>query len=330
MVSLVVCGAINWDTSCFVERLPLPGEEVLVERITRVSGGTGGNVAVSAARILGAKKVALIGALGEDALAAQQVAALDAEGVITDGINCIPGEESGQAYIFVDQQGQNVIASRLGANARLRPEHLNGPAVKHLLEGCQGLAITDPPLDVVAELITLARQREIPVFWDPGILVGQGWETLEPFAKQADTVFLNEAEATALLDSAELDLSLKHLHKLEFHNHIVLKLGAQGAAILEPATLTVIEAPALPLKDIGLDVLNTVGCGDVFVGAFAACRVQGDSMRESLIVASAAAGLNATQPETRGGPDRARLEALEERTSNLGFALRERKLSSPI
>ncbi|TET43679.1 MAG: hypothetical protein E3J66_01575, partial [Dehalococcoidia bacterium] len=81
MVSLVVCGAINWDISCFVERLPSPGEEVCVKHITRVSGGTGGNVAVAAARILGAKEVALIGALGEDALAHQQVAALNAEGV---------------------------------------------------------------------------------------------------------------------------------------------------------------------------------------------------------------------------------------------------------
>ncbi len=53
MVSLVVCGAINWDVSCFVDRLPVPGEEVVAEYITRVSGGTGGNVAVAAARISG-------------------------------------------------------------------------------------------------------------------------------------------------------------------------------------------------------------------------------------------------------------------------------------
>ena len=71
MVSLVVCGAINWDISCFVERLPVPGEEVTIENITRVSGGTGGNIAVAAARILGAKEVALIGALGKDDIASK-------------------------------------------------------------------------------------------------------------------------------------------------------------------------------------------------------------------------------------------------------------------
>ena len=327
MARLVVCGAVNWDISCFVEHLPAPGEEVIVEHITRVSGGTGGNVAVAAARILGAEEVALIAALGEDDIARQQVAALDAEGVITEGISYIPGEESGQAYILVDQGGQNVIASGLGANARLRPEHLNNPSVKHLLQECQGIALTDPPLDVVTELIKLAKQRRIPLLWDPGILVSHGWEALQSPAKQADVLFLNEAEATALWGTTQLNTSMQHLQGLEFHNYIVLKLGAKGAAMLEPAAGVVVQASALPLQELGLDVINTVGCGDVFVGAFAAYHVLGASMRRSLLMASVAAGLNATRPETRGGPQQATLEATEQRSRGLGSTVREHKLS---
>jgi len=327
MVSLVVCGAINWDVCCFVEHLPTPGEEVQIKHITRVSGGTGGNVAVAAARLLGTKEVALISALGEDDIAQQQVTALNAEGVITEGISHIPGEESGQAYILVDQKGQNVIASHLGANAELQPEHLNKPSVKRLLQNCQGIVLTDPPLNIVTELINLAKRRKIPVLWDPGILVSQGWKILQSLAKQADTLFLNEAEATALFGTAEIDISLQHLQELEFSNHTVLKLGAQGAALLEPTTGMVMEIPALPLKDLSLDVINTVGCGDVFVGAFAAYRVLGTDLRKSLAMAAAAASLNATRPETRGGPERASLEAIEQHSRNLGFVVRERKLT---
>jgi len=327
MAKLVVCGAINWDISCFVEHLPSPGEEVTVKRITRVSGGTGGNAAVAAARILGAKQVALIGALGEDDIAQQQVAALDAEGVITKGIDHIPGKESGQAYILVDQEGQNVIASCLGANAKLCPEHLNSSSAKCLSQECQSIVLTDPPLYVATELITSAKQRRIPVLWDPGILISHGWETLQPLAKQADVLFLNEAEATALWGTTELNTSLQHLQGLGFHNYVVLKLGAQGAVMLEPATSMVIEVPTLPLKELGLNVINTVGCGDVFVGAFATYRVLGASMQRALIMASVAAGLNATRPETRGSPERAILEATEQRSYNLGFVIREHKLS---
>jgi ribokinase len=327
MTKLVVCGAINWDITCFVEHLPTPGEEVTVKRITRVSGGTGGNVAVAAARILGPERVALIGTLGDDNIAHQQIAALDAEGVITEGVSHMPGEESGQAYISVDQEGQNVIVSYLGANARLGLEHLNNPSVQHFPQKCQGIVLTDPPLDVVAELINLAKQHRIPVLWDPGILTSHGWEALEPLAKQTDIVFLNEAEATALFGTTRLDMVLRHLQESEFPKHLVFKLGAEGAAMLEPVTGTVIEAPALPLKELGLNVINTVGCGDVVVGAFAAYLALGVSYKKSLIMASVAAGLNATRPETRGSPDRATLEATEQRSRNLGFMIRERKLS---
>jgi ribokinase len=321
MTRLIVCGAINWDISCFVEHLPRPGEEVQVKHITRVSGGTGGNVAVAAARILGAGEVALIGSLGEDDIAQQQVAALAAEGIITEGISQVPGEESGQAHILVDQGGQNIIASHLGANARLQPQHLNKPSVKCLLQECQGIALTDPPLDVAEELINLAKQRGIPLFWDPGILVSLGWEALQSLAKQADILFFNEAEAATLFGTAKIDMGIQHLQELGFSNHTVLKLGAQGAALLEPATGVIIEIPALPLKDLGFDVINTVGCGDAFAGVFAAYRVLGASWQKSLVMAVAAAGLNATRLQTRGSPDRVSLEAIEQHSHNFGFVV---------
>jgi len=327
MANLVVCGAINWDISCFVERLPVPGEEVTIKHITRVSGGTGGNVAVAAARILGAEKVALIGALGKDDIAHQQIAALEDEGVITEGIDHIAGVESGQAYILVDQTGQNVIASHLGANARLGLEHLNKAQVKQQLQECRGMVLTDPPLEVAEELIDLAKRRAVPLLWDPGILISPNREALQSVAKEAEVLFLNETEANALLGTDELNMSLQKLKELGFRNHTVLKLGAQGAAMLEPASGAVIEVSALPLKKLGLNVVNTVGCGDVFAGVFAAYHVMGSSLAQSLIMASAAAGLNATRPETRGSPARANLEEVANRSQKFGFAAQERKLS---
>jgi ribokinase len=327
MANLVVCGAINWDISCFVERLPVPGEEVTIKHITRVSGGTGGNIAVAAARILGANKVALIGALGKDDIARQQIATLEDEGVITAGIDQIAGVESGQAYILVDQTGENVIASHLGANARLGLEHLNKAQVKQQLQECRGIVFTDPPLEVAEELLKLAKRRDVPVLWDPGILINPNREALHSLARQAEVLFLNETEASALLGIEKSNVSLQKIKELGLGNHAVLKLGAQGAAMLEPASGAVIEVPALPLRKLGLNVISTVGCGDVFAGVFAAYHVMGANLQESLIMASAAAGLNATKPETRGSPDQASLEEVANRSQKLGFAAQERKLS---
>jgi len=305
----------------------MPGEEVIIKYITRVSGGTGGNIAVAAARILGVKNVALIGALGKDDIARQQIAALEDEGVITEGIDHIAGEESGQAYILVDQTGQNIIASHLGANARLGLEHLNKEQVKQQLQECRGIVLTDPHLEVAEELINLAKRRDVPVLWDPGILISPNREALQSLARQAEVLFLNETEANALLGTDKLNASLQKLKELGLGNHAVLKLGAQGAAMLEPASGAVLEIPALPLKKLGLNVVSTVGCGDVFAGVFAAYHVLGSSLAQSLVMASAAAGLNATRPETRGSPDRANLEEVANRSQKLGFAAQERKLS---
>jgi ribokinase len=323
MASLVVCGAINWDISCFVEQLPVPGEEVTIKHITRVSGGTGGNVAVAAARILGAKEVALIGALGKDDIARQQIAALEDEEVITEGIDQIVGVESGQAYILVDQTGENVIASHLGANARLGPEHLNKAQVKQQLQECRGIVLTDPNLEVAEELIKLAKRRDVPVLWDPGILISPNREALLSLAKDTEVLFLNETEASALLGTDELSMGLQRLQKLGLGNYTVLKLGAQGAAVLEPANGTVTQIPTLPLKKLGLNVINTVGCGDVFAGVFAAYYINQNSLVQSLIMASVAAGFNATRPETRGSPDRATLEVMERQYHDLGFTVQE-------
>jgi ribokinase len=306
-----------------LERLPVPGEEVAVKHITRVSGGTGGNVAVAAARILGAKEVALLGALGRDEVARQQIAALEDEGVITDGIDYIEGVESGQAYILIDQTGQNVIASHLGANTRLNPGWLKKEQVKQQLQTCRGIVLTDPPLEVAEELIELAKQRSVPLLWDPGILISPNRQALQSLARQAEVLFLNETEASALLGTEELNTGLQKLKELQFGNHIVFKLGAQGAAILEPTSGLVIEAPALPLEELGLNVVSTVGCGDVFAGVFAAYFVMGDDLRRSLIMASAAAGLNATRTETRGSPEHLALEVIGPQLRNLGFKVKE-------
>ncbi len=323
MVRLVVCGAINWDVSCFVDRLPVPGEEVVAEYVTRVSGGTGGNVAVAAARILGAKEVGLIGGLGRDDIARQQIGALEGQGVVTVGISQIAGAESGQAYILVDQRGENIIASHLGANDRLGLKHLRKVELKHQLRDCRGIVVTDPPLEVAEELISLAKRYDIPMLWDPGILIDLNREALLSLAKEAEVIFLNETEASTLLGAEKSGVIVQRLQKLGFRNHLVVKLGAQGALMLEAAGGKLTKIPALPLKELGLNVINTVGCGDVFAGVFAAYYVMGSSLERSLVMASTAAGMNATRPETRSSPDRAALEATERLSRNLGFRVQE-------
>jgi len=53
--------------------------------------------------------------------------------------------------------------------------------------------------------------------------------------------------------------------------------------------------------------VNTVGCGDAFIGAFASAKVDGFDDIEALRHGNAAGSFKATRKETRGGPTKKEL-----------------------
>jgi ribokinase len=320
MTRLLVCGAINWDTTCLVAHLPSPGEEVSCESISEVPGGTGANVAVAAARILGRGEVALFAALGKDNVADVQLSFLEGEGVVHEPVVRIGGQPSGHAYIFVDYAGQNVIASHLGANAALNTRHARQAGLSTLLQDCRCIVVTDPPLPVAAYLLRAAADLDIPALWDPGVLAHEGWTSLSTAARGIDSLILNEAEAQQLLGTSrptELQSVLRNGPL-----HIVLKRGEQGAVMIPTGKGPALAIPPLPLAQLDMNVVNAVGCGDVFLGTYAAFLSEGTSRDDSLLMASAASGYNATRPETRGGPDRETLEDLVRRAQGPDFRTR--------
>jgi ribokinase len=321
MAGILVSGAINWDTLCLVERLPVPGEEVTCDAVSEVPGGTGANTAVAAARILGPGEVALFAALGKDAIADQQLAILDAEGVVRDSVVQVSGQPSGHAFIFIDRDGQNVIASNLGANTALSARHTRQAGLSTLLQHCRCIVLSDPPLPVAAHLLQAAAGRDIPALWDPGVLVRHGWSALAPLMTKVDSLFLNQAEAKLLFGAAEPRDIVRSLARSEAPAYLVLKLGAQGSLLVDCATGNTTAIPSLPMVELGLDVVSSVGCGDVFIGACAACMALGHERGTALLMASAAAGFNASRPETRGSPGRETLLNLVERAAPFGFVL---------
>jgi ribokinase len=92
-------------------------------------------------------------------------------------------------------------------------------------------------------------------------------------------------------------------------------MGGEGAALCSEEE--VIHIPALPLERLGMKVVNTVGCGDAFLGAFAASLVQGLDEEEALRRGCAAGAYKATRRETRGSPRREELLTLLERWRKL-------------
>ncbi len=317
MVDLVCCGAINWDINLFMGRLPLTGEEVAVKEIQRVSGGTAANVSVAAARILGLGRVAFIGALGDDDVAERQLAILTEEGVETSGILRVPGEESGQAYITIGLNGENEIHTYFGANLKLSTEHLSRPDTLKMIREASMAVIMDPPLNVAESLAELCSKKGGTVIWDPGVYVELGLEALASTLRNVDYFVLNHLEFENLLGTSDPGKVGATLGDERKGIKAIIKRGGEGCVLREHETGTTLHVGAVPLERLGLRVVNTVGCGDAFIGAFAAAKVEGADDLDALRMGCAAGSFKATRMETRGGPTSDELEEMMRRWREL-------------
>ncbi|HEY8239373.1 MAG TPA: PfkB family carbohydrate kinase, partial [Candidatus Limnocylindrales bacterium] len=139
---IAVVGSLNIDLVAYTRRVPGPGETVIGDRFVMGFGGKGANQAVMAAR-LGAR-VSFVGCVGDDALGAETVANLTANGVDTTGIRVVAETATGVAPIWVDERGANRILIAPGANNALDATH-----VRSALD-----ALVRPPDVVVAQLET--------------------------------------------------------------------------------------------------------------------------------------------------------------------------------
>jgi len=305
-VDVVVAGAINWDVNLFVGKFPRPGEERAVHRITRLPGGKAGNVSVAAARLLGSKRVGILGALGRDEIADTQLTILKSEGVDTSAISLKSETESGQAYIVTEESGENVIHTYFGANAMLTPMDVSSETCADMIRFSRITAITDPPEETVETITTIAHEADRPVAWDPGIRARAGMEQLRSMLLRVSYLFLNEVEVeymTGVKDPAE---AVTRLFAVNPKLKVVVKFGKEGCAMFKEETET--RIPGIDLAKHGLKVVNTVGCGDAFLGAFSAAKALSLLDEEALHWANWAGALKATRPETRGSPTRNELE----------------------
>ncbi|MCK5671056.1 hypothetical protein KAI10_06715 [Candidatus Bathyarchaeota archaeon] len=309
MADLITLGAINWDINLFMERLPRNGEEVPVHEIQRVSGGTAANVSVAAARILGRNKVAFIGALGDDGIAEEQIRLLIDEGVDPSGILIVKGEESGQAYISISEDGANEIHTYFGANLRITGDHIGDEERLALIDGAKVCVIMDPPIATAKRMAEECRRLGVKVIWDPGVYAEEGLDALLPTLDNVDYFILNHIEYENLLGTSDPRTVLHELVRVTSDMTCIIKHGADGCVLCEDDG-TIIQMEAAPLTELGLKVVNTVGCGDAFIGGFAAGLVEGLSHIDALRQASAAGSYKATKIETRGGPTREQLDQL--------------------
>jgi ribokinase len=266
MGRVVVLGSLNVDLVARVDSHPRPGETVLARGpLQQFAGGKGGNQAVAAAAA--GARVTMVGAVGDDDGGLSYLARLQSRGIDVSGVQLVRGQATGQAWITVDDDGENAIVVIPGAN---EADHTVATAVGTMEPGDVLLMQLEVPMGVVAEAARRAHDRGARV-----VINAAPYAALpHDVAALADPVVVNEHEALAMADSDVVPRS------------VLVTFGAQGCSWDGERY----DGSPVPAEE----VVDTTGAGDAFCGALAAALSDGAS-REEAVRRAADAGAFAVQ-----------------------------------
>ncbi len=252
---ITVIGSLNKDTVVRVARIPAPGETVLGRDVATYRGGKGANQALAVARL--GRPAALVGRVGVDGDGTSYLRALVAEGVDVDGVSVTIDAPTGQAYIFLAEDAENVIAVIPGANGTLSAEDV--AASSDLFERA---AVTLAQLEVPLPAVKAAAQLSGGTFvLNPAPAQRLGPELLSLI----DVLVPNRSELALLVGASEVadvDGVIAQARRVRGPGAIVVTLGPSGAMLVSGDAEVHVEAPRV-------DAVDTTGAGDAFCAALA-------------------------------------------------------------
>ena len=301
MADVFVVGSINQDFVLNVERRPEPGETVTNAQLSKGNGGKGANQAAAAA-LLGAE-VTLLGRVGDDGFGEPLVEALAEKGVDTSLIGAAPGSSTGTAVITVTPDGENAITVAPGANRRLTPGDVEDAA--EAIGGARVLVVQmEVPTEVVTRAVGVAARHGTRAL----VNLAPSFEVPGELLEQLDPLVVNEHEAAFLLgEKVEgVDGALSAASELLAlgPKSVVVTVGKSGAVFSDGESTEHLPAPEV-------DVVDTTGAGDAFVGALAVSLAGDDSLRDAVAYAVRAGAAAVTQEGAQGAlPTNDVIEAL--------------------
>lgn len=281
-MTIYCLGSINADHLYSVPHLPAAGETLAAIELTTGLGGKGANQSVAAARA-GARVVHL-GAVGADG--GWAVARLARFGVDVSGVVEVD-TPTGHAVITVAPDGENAIVIFPGANRRQDAARIEavlagaGPGDTLLIQN------ETSHQDVAARL---GVERGLRVIYSAA-----------PFDLDAVRAVLPHASLLVLnaVEAGQLRAALGDVHGPE----LIFTEGKRGARWQD-------GDEGLHVPAFAVDVVDTTGAGDCFIGSLAAALDAGRGRAEALRFAAAAAALQVTRPGTADAmPARAEVDA---------------------
>lgn len=281
---IAVVGSANIDLTTFTGRFPKPGETIFAEKFDLGFGGKGANQAV-AARLCGAE-VFMVARVGSDLFGPATIENFRKLGIDTTHVKQVDGLSSGVAPIFVEPSGQNRILVVKGANDALRPQHVEEAAEMLKAADCIVLQF-EIPLETVYYTVAFARKHGVCCILNPAPAQHVDMSLL----RDLDYFVPNEHEAEAIVGSSVKNLEdAKRCAQTLLGNgihRVIVTLGANGSLLASPER-------ARHVSPFSVNVIDSSGAGDAFIGSFAVFLSEGQPEEEAVRRANLYAALSTT------------------------------------
>ncbi len=298
--SVVVVGASMLDLISYVPRLPRPGETLHGSSFQIGFGGKGANQAVMAAKL--GSPVAMVAKLGTDGFGDDTFDNFVAQRVDTTHVHRTDAASSGVAPIAVQPDGANAIIIVAGANDHLTVDEVE-QARATIAAADVVVCQLEIPMAVTEAALRIAREEGVTTILNPA---PAREELPADLYHLADVLCPNEPE-TELLTGAPVtaDQAVAQAQSLRRRGAgaVVLTLGERGCLVVDDHGAT-----DLPSDDV--EVVDTTGAGDAFVGALAHFLAGGADLRDAAGRASRLAAITVTARGTQTSfPDAAEVPA---------------------
>jgi ribokinase len=290
MADVFVLGSINRDFVLRVERRPQPGETVTNAELSTHNGGKGANQAAAAA-LLGAS-VAFLGRVGDDEFGEPLVQALGEKGIDTSLVERVSDASTGAAFITVTPDGENAITVAPGVNQSLTPE--DADAASDAIQDARVLvAQMEIPVKTVLRAVEIAAEKGTRAL----VNLAPTFEVPRELLERLDPLVVNEHEAAFLLGNKVegVDGALSAAPELLSlgPRSAVITVGSAGAVFANGESTGHLTAPEV-------DVVDTTGAGDAFVGALAVRLAHKASLEDAVAYAVRAGAAAVTKEGAQG------------------------------
>jgi sulfofructose kinase len=291
---VLATGIITVDQIFGVDALPEADGKYLASTFTEIGGGVAANAAVAVVRLGGTSLLA--GCVGDDVAGDRATSELDRLGIDVTRVQKIEGATTPISTAIVDHAGGRMVVNHVSPN--LYRDADSGRA--GVIDDADAVLVDCRWPAGAIETLRAARTAGIPAIVDVDRPLTDEAEPILELGSHL--VFSREA----LCATAQINQPVLALRALRSRTSawVAVTEGAGGVTWLDDEGLRHRDA-------FQVDVVDTLGAGDVFHGAFGLALAEGRDEEAAITCGAAAPALKCARPGGRAGiPARSAVELL--------------------